>query len=401
MHFIIAAAMVLILRRYNSPGIFSWLAPLGVAAVFLRPGLRPEGLAVALTMAGYALLIYCRTAGFRCWTAFFFMFLGASTAPRTAFFSAALAGVGGWDWIRSAPGNKLRQLRFWALAGSGLAAAAVVFLVLIQFRLKEFVETFRLHSAGRIDDGTLYLLRGYLGTLDPAWIAILWLAFVVLCISIRRPTDNLSRMCYCLAVVFVLMGLKGVLGYGSSWFVIFILFLLGGSLVKRFTGMWGKILPWTVGLLLLMANSGTFIGAFGQLTGKIAQKPPENLETIRRLRSTPEQPLLLDGSVARYAFDYRLPAGCIDFEFAAPFPALMATATRLRDEDLFLLSPGTVETINGKGNCYFTIDWWNVFGVESWSQLKNPRQVYLIPARNLKRKAAAQTVDMSGATNPK
>jgi hypothetical protein len=401
MHFIIAAAMILILRRHNSPGIFSWLAPLGVAAVFLKPGLRPEAFAVALTMAGYALLNYCPTAGFRCWAAFFLMFLGASAAPRTAFFAAALAAMGGWEWISSAPGNKLSRLRFCALAGLGLAAAGLVFLVLIQFRLKEFLETFRLHYRGRIDHGTLYLLRNYLLNLGPAWIAILWLAFVVLCASIRRPVDNLSRVCYCLAGVFVLMGLRGVLGHASSWYVIFILFLLAGSLVKRFPGIWATILPWAVALVLLIANSPTLIGAFGQLTGKIDQKPPENLEAIRQLRSTPEQPLLVDGSVARYAFDYRLPAGCIDFEFAAPFPAFLATETKLRDGDLFLLGPEWAQEINGKGNCYFTVDWWNVFGVEYWRQFKNPHQVYLIPARNLQRKVAAQTVNMSGSAIPK
>ena len=397
MHFIIAAAMILVLKRHNSPRIVSWLAPLGVAAVFLKPGLRPEAFAVALTMSGYALLIYCRTAGFRCWTAFFLMFLGASAAPRTAPFAAALAAVGGWEWMRSAPGNKLSRFRLGVLAGLGLAAAGVVFLVLIQFRLAEFLETFRLHC-GRLDHGILRLWHDYLRDLETAWIAILWLAFAVLCASIRGPLDSLVRVCYCLAGVFVLMGLKGALGHGSSWYIIFILFLLAGSQIKRLPGRWGTALPCTIAFLLLMGNSTALIGAFGQLTGKIEQKPPENLQTLRQLRSTAENPLLLDTRVARYVFDYRLPAGCINFEFAAPFPAFMATDTKLRDEDLFLLGP---ETVLAKFHSP-PIDWWNVFGLQNWRQFKNPHQVYLIPARSvLQGEAAAQTVNIAGSTNPK
>ena len=391
MHFIISGAMLLILRRHSSPGIFSWLVPLGIAAVFLKPGLRPEPLAVALTMGGYALLIYCRTVGFRCWSALFLMFLGASAAPRTAPFAAALAAVGGWEWLRSVPGNKLIRLRFCALAGLGVAGAWLVFLVLIQFRLREFLKTFRVHCA-RIDYGTLPLLQNYLNNLESGWIAMLWLTLIVLCASIRGPVDNLRRICYCLVGVFAFMGLKGALGHGSSWYVIFVLFLLAGSLVKQFPGIWGKMLPWTVALLLLVANSRALSCAFGQLTHRIEQMPPESVETVRQLRPTAEQPLLLDNPVARYVFDYRLPAGCIDFEFAAPFPGSTATDTNLRDGDIFLLSPGTVLRI-GKGNCYFSIDWCNVLGVEYWRQVKNPREVYFIPARDLlHRQAAAHAV---------
>jgi hypothetical protein len=400
MHLIIAAAMILILKRHNSPAIFSWLAPLGVAAVFLKPGLRPEALAVALTMAGYTLLTYCRTAGLRCWIAFVLMSLGASAAPRTAPFSAALAAMGAWEWMRSAPENKSSRLRLCVLAGLALAVAGVVFLALIQFQLREFMETFHLHYT-RLEHGTLRLLYRYLRDLEPGVIGILWLAIVVLCASLQGPVDELSRVCYCLAGVLAFMAFTGALGHGSSWYVVFILFLMAGSLVKRIPAVWGTLLRWTVVFLLLMANSAALIGAFGQLTGKVEQRPPENLETIRQFRSTAEHPLVLDVAVARYAFDYRLPVGCFDFEFAAHFPAYTATDIKPRDGDIFLLSPGTALGINGKGNCFYTIEWWNVPGLENWSQLKYPHQVYVIPARDLLRtKTAAQTADMSGPSNP-
>ena len=400
MHFIIAAAMVLILRRHNSPRIFWWLAPLGVAAVYLKPGLRPEPLAVALTMAGYVLLIYCRTAGFRCWIAFFLMFLGASAAPRTAPFAAALAAVGGWEWLRSEPGNKLIRLRFCALAGLGLAATGVVFLALIQFRLKEFLETFRMHSQ-RLGGETLVLLHRYTRELESGWMVILWLTLIVLCASIRRPVDNLRRICYCVAGVFVFLGFAGALGHGSSWYVIFVLFLLAGHPVSRFTGMWRAMLPWTIAVLLLVANSRAFLGAFGQLTGRIEQTPPENVEAIRQMRPTAEQHLLLDNSVARYVFDYRVPAGYVNFEFAAPFPRLTAGDWKLQDDDLYLLGPEMTLSVNGRGGCYYTIEWWNAFGFGNTHQFKNPRQVYFVPARDLKGKATAQTVNLSGPAIPK
>ena len=233
-------------------------------------------------------------------------------------------------------------------------------------------------------------------------VPLLGLALVVLCASIRRPLDNPSHLCYCVAGVFAFMGLNGALGHGSSWYVIFVLFLLAGRLVTRFPDILGKMLPWTIMVLLLVADSTTLIGAFGQLTGKIDQKPPENLQTIRQLRSTAEQPLLLDASVARYAFDYRLPAGCIDFEFAAPFPGFMATDARLRDEDLYLLSPRTLEIINAREGRNYPIDWWNVFGSPKWRQFKYPHQIYFISARDfLQGNMTAQTIGMSGPTAAK
>ena len=294
--------------------------------------------------------------------------------------------------MRNAPANKSSRLRFCALAGLGLAGAGMVFLALIQFQLREFLEAFRMHSR-RLEHGTLDLLYRYLHDLEPGWVAILWLAFLVLCASIRRPMDNLSRLCYCVAGVFALMGLNGALGHGSSWYVIFVLLLLAGRLVRRFPDMLGKMLPWTIAVLLLVADSTALIGALGQLTGKIEQKPPENLESIRQSRSTEEQPLLLDASVARYAFDYRLPAGCIDFEFAAPFPGFTATDAKPRDGDLYLLSPGAVEGINAREGRYYPIDWWNAFGLLKCRQFKYPHQIYFISARNfLQGSVAAQTV---------
>ena len=145
MYFIIAATTIMIIRREGGPGILSWLVPWGVAAIFLKDGLRAEALAVALTMSGYALLLYCRHAGFRLWLSCFLIFLGTMTAERTAFFGAAFVLLAFWHWLKP-PADNASRLRFCAVSGSALAVAALLFMALIHFRLGEFYRTFHFHS---------------------------------------------------------------------------------------------------------------------------------------------------------------------------------------------------------------------------------------------------------------
>src|SRR5580704_5304679 len=59
LYFIAAIAAIAILRKHAAPVWLEWLAPLGVSTSLLATGLRSEPLAIALTMAGFALFECC------------------------------------------------------------------------------------------------------------------------------------------------------------------------------------------------------------------------------------------------------------------------------------------------------------------------------------------------------
>ncbi len=380
MYFIIAWMMIILLRRHGAGELFSWLAPWGVAAVFLKTGLRPEPFAAALMMAGYALLQHCRKAGFWLWVSFLLMFLGPMAAPRMTFFAAALVLVGGWQWMRQGPG-KSSWVQFWGVAALALGATVLIFLALIDFRLAEFTRTFHMHAT-RLSGNRLGLLHNFMNDLGTRWWPIFFLTVAVLCVSIRRASNDLKWLCYGLAATFVLAAPLGGLGPGSTWYIIFILFLLSSALVQKRPRMQGLVLEGAIVAVLLIANSTKLIETYGLATGKIEEKPPENREAILGLKSTEKHPVLVDPCVARYVFDYKLPVGYIDYGFSAPFPGFVATDTKLRENDIFLLGPSMVCGLNGMTGTDYPVEWWNVLGSKNWSQFRHPREAYVIPARD-------------------
>jgi hypothetical protein len=160
MYLLTALATMAVLRRHKAPVWLEFLVPLGVAAALLPIGLRPEPLAVALTMTGYAMIECGGCRSVPVFVAFFLMFLGGATAPRLTLFAGALALLAGFQlWQNStAPGWKRWQ---FGLCGLGaLLAAGLVFLVLIGFRPGEFLAAFHFH-AQRVGGSRLHLLKQY------------------------------------------------------------------------------------------------------------------------------------------------------------------------------------------------------------------------------------------------
>ena len=384
LYFIIAWMMIILLRRQEAPELFSWLAPWGVAAVFMKTGLRPEILAVALAMSGYVILIHSRKTGFCLWLAFWLMFLGATTAPRMSLFAATLALVGGWQWMNSTPAKGSRWLRFGAVAGLAAGATMLIFLILIGFHISEFTQTFRLHATrltvvdGRWVQFVNFMQGAFMGA---RWWPIFFLTSLLLCFAARFPADNPTRLCYWLAATCVVAGLTNSLGAGSSWCVMFILLLLAAVLVKKISRPPALALQLAIVLLLLVANSTKLLEAFGILTGKIDTQPPPNRAAILAMRSTKEHPLLVDVNVGRYVFDYKLPPGVVDFAFAARFPGVDATTTKLREEDTFVIGPNFVELLDMRRHTHHPVETWNVLGFKNWTYYRHPQQAFIIPAR--------------------
>lgn len=380
MYFIIAWMMIILLRRQQAPELLAWLAPWGVTAVFMKTGMRPELLAVALTMLGYVVLVYCRRIGFKLWLAYLLMFLGAATSPRTAIFAATLALAGGWQWLKQTDMKISSCLRLGALAGLALAATILIFLALIGFRLSEFMQTFRLHATRVSEGGPWKAFLFFIEFLGIKWLPLLLMTFLVLCFAWCRRADELTRLCYWLAAAFLFEGLTGVLGAGSSWYVIFILLLLTAALVKRISRGRALALQSAIIVLMVFANSSRLFEVFGILTGRIDTRPPANRAAVLAVRSTKENPVLVDPHVSRYVFDYKIPPGFIDFDFAAPFPGFAATTTKLREGDVFLLSPNGVQYLDLVTRYRHPADTWVILGFKNWTFYRNPRQAFIIPA---------------------
>jgi hypothetical protein len=214
------------------------------------------------------------------------------------------------------------------------------------------------------------------------WWPIFILTLVILWIAARHRTGDAGTVSFFLAAAFLGWGLLGGLSHGSSWCLVFIIFLLAAALANRIRRSRAVLLVGLIASVMIAANSALIVEQIGILTGNIQYRPPRNREEILALQSTPQHPLLVDASVARYVFDYRLPPGFIDYEFSAPFPAFVATDTKMRPEDTYLLGPGRVLLLNGDIHTTYPLEYWSPFRGRGPSYFKNPCEAFVIPARD-------------------
>ena len=173
----------------------------------------------------------------------------------------------------------------------------------------------------------------------------------------------------------------GALGHGGLWFFILMLFFTCATGMKMFRSGYA-VLPYlllTGGLLL--ASSRIMIYATGMLSNAIKADKGGDPHQVQALRSTSEHPVLIDSQTARYLFDYRIPAGFLDWSFSAPFPKALATDEALRPGDVYLIGPDSMEGFNVKYHLNLTIPKWNPFG-----SAKNfhvyPQQYYFLRAED-------------------
>jgi hypothetical protein len=383
MYFIIAWMMILLLKRQNAPGFILWLVPAGITAVFLKAGLRPEAFSVALSMVGYSMLDKSNKPGFAVWLSMLLLFLGAMAAPRTGFFALTMAAVGAWEHIKKTADKRKEFVRYGILAALAMLVTALIFCVLIRFRLGEFMETFHFH-AQRLNESRMGLLRKFMLDLGVRWYVIFAFTALVLCLSIRHLSDRYVRICYWLAATFAVAGLMRALGPGSGWYAIFILLALASRLLKNAGQYKAWMIKTALAALMVMANSSKAIEAFGLLTGKIDSLPPGNLEAIRTLKPDIANPLVVDPASCRYVFDYKLPPGIIDFEFAAPFPGYSATDTPLIPEEKFILGPIIIDMFNRQNVCTNRVEMWSVLGFTNWIYPRHQNQSLMISTGELK-----------------
>lgn len=382
-YFIIAAMTMLILRWHRAPQFFLWLVPLSITAFFLKAGFRPEGFAVAATLAGYALFLY---RGRNLWfagIAFALLFLGAISAPRNGIFAAVFLIASGWEQMKSVKTANERA-RYVAVAAAALLAVLFVFCAMIHFRLAEFYQTFHLHST-RLGGNKIFLFLIFIKYVGTRCIPIYLLAAFFVIASLRLHMGSAERLGCGLALAFVASGFMGGLTWGNGWYASLIAFLSGGAFFsKAGPAAWRRFAKPAMVLVFLMANLTLAIQTFGEFTGNIVVTAPENADEVRSMRSTPEHPVLVTEPVCRYVFDYKIPPGFVLFEFSAPFPGFNATDAPLKAKDTFVLGPGALNMMNDRLHTHFPVETWSAFGLKNFTEYKYPKEARVLRVPEIK-----------------
>lgn len=382
MYFISSVATIVILRRHGAPAWLAWLAPLAVSTSFLAVGLRPEPVSVALTMAGFAVFECGRKGPASVLPAFLLMVMGASAAPRLALFSAALILLAvNRLWVLPAS-QQPASVRLWASVFLGSLLAFFIFLVQIHFRFGEFWQSFHEH-AQRVGGRRINFLILFLNEnpfLTNAQFPLLLMLAGLMVFAWQRQRCELNRIVLVLAGVFPLVTLSGGLGAGTLWYIVLALLFYVAAMVKNQPELERKLKVVMV-LAICFANADMLTTMWGMIGGKIRNDRGPQAGVALEARSMPEHPVLVDSSVARYIFDYKLPAGLLDIQFAAPFPKSHIVG-EMRPGDIYLVGPPNIEVLKDATLLDVGLSNWVPFGLQNRHYFHYPCQVFMIPAED-------------------
>lgn len=370
-----------LLRRGKAPKLLELLVPLGVATATLPIGLRAEPLSIALTMAGLVVHAWLWRRDVAIFFGFLSMFLGALVAARVAPLSAAVALASFVQLWRSG----IPMGRLALLAGASGLLTVLGFCLMIDFRLAEFLHTFQFHAAGRTGGDKLGMLFAYLRLLNVTQLPLvgLWIVSLPLCFRLGSDDAGLIRIALFVSSVIVGLGFLGCLGQGMVWYMILSLFALTavhwghpGS-ARSMAGL-GAIVA-----VLLIAHSRTVFEIFGEVSGHIHRKTNPGQTPEAMPQPTPEHPVLIDATAARYVYEYRLPKGAIDWAFSAPFPKTLPSDVPLRPEDIYVVGPTSIYWLNTRLQLQLPLPKWTPIKVARWSFPKHPRLIEVINAKDL------------------
>jgi len=384
MYLLTAWATMAILRRHGVPAWLEFLVPLGVTASFLPFGLRAEPLAVALTMTGFAILEYGYSRIMPVFFAFLLMFLGGATAPRLTLYAGGLVLLAGFRMWQKATGSGWKRLSFCLPALGAISITLFIFLYMINFRLGEFWSVFHLHASYNVGGSRIgHLKMFFFRILGVTQLPIYFLGPVLLLIAGRRSRDEWFYRGIFLTLAFVLYALGGAVGIGTTWYA-FLVFLCGAASISKNASYSGRILS-AVGLslVLLLANSKALLNVVGIWSGEI-QEDQVGQAAAAQLRPAAGRSVLVDRAVARYVFDYKIPAGYVDFEFSAPFPGF-GVNDYFAVQDIYLVSPAAVDWLRFETqlDCP-SPPVWTPLGWSRWAFERHPCRTFIIPAETCK-----------------
>ena len=401
---VISIATIWILRRHGASVWLQWIVPLGVCFGVMPLGLRAEPMAVALAMTGFAITESEKASknGLLQWTGFFLLILGASAAPRVMVFVTALAIYAGYRlWAQA---SSVRERWNTVLRWFGAAAVAgFLFLLMIGFRVADFLRTFRFHAAGRISHDKVWVFKDYIFGLGYLQWPLLLMPLALVIWILRKPKDRLSWPALLLAMAAPLAFCTGGLGSGTTWWAFLVMLLLAGSAVKMMPLKTAIGLQVCVFLILAMVDRKIAGECVGIVSGHIKRDTGDELAEVKNIRPTPDHPVLLDAWVARYVYGYRLPEGMIDAEWSVKFPGAgpgsyavtKDSGPQLRKGDVYVVCDYMRHCLQTYTLLERTTDpVWNAFGLKQLSYDSYPCRVHVIPAEDCKdvRPGAAQRV---------
>ncbi len=338
LYFGISSLSIFAFRRLGVDLTFQSLVPLAVSGAFLEVGLRPEPLATVFFMAAVALTLGAVPAWWRTFFGSLFLVLSVLTAPRWLPFGVGFTAFSCLEYWRAGRENHMPLFRHFLAAVLGASFAGVILLLSIDFRVAEFWETFYAHAHERTaaQSKKIALQHFLLAVAGPYRWPLMLLTGLLLVGSFRQ-TSPVSRFSLFLAMAFPLAVMSSLLGHGSVWFLSFLLLLLGSAVAARASTTFSAVLRVMIVAVILLANASPIVDIGGRTMGVISTDKSANYDLALTYQPTPERPVLIDSASARYLYDYRLPSGCLDFQFAAKFPGIDATMAPLRREDVYVV----------------------------------------------------------------
>jgi hypothetical protein len=390
-YFALSSLSIVLLRKLGAGLGFQCLVPIAAAAAFLEVGLRPEVSATVFFMAGMAITTGVSPTRQRFFWGSFFIVFGIATAPRWVSFGAVFAAFLCWEWWRNTRQPSAALVSSLLSAGLGAALAGFVFLFAIEFRVIEFWQTFHVHARERTSaQSKLWVLDHFVFVrAGPSRWPLVLLAGWWLC---RRfpPATTVDRLAWCLAGAFPLAVMGGSLGHGATWFLALILLLLASQGATRSSSS-ARIWPWlTTAVVLVLANVRPIVEIVGGMTGAIVAEESANYPDAIALEPTPEHPLLIDSSSARYLYDYRLPDGCLDFEFAARFPGVDATMAPLRPSDVYIVGSLGMTRLAEQRWCPPQVRTVRPLGAFAGTIPAEPRRIFIVTGEECRERLRAQ-----------
>jgi hypothetical protein len=340
-------------------------------------------------MGGFALVECGLTGALPVLVAFLLMFLGGATAPRMTVFSAVFVLLAAYRLWQGSNAAGWRRWSFCIPGAAALALVCLVFLWLIDFHVGEFWRTFHYHMAGaahRAGGGKLALALYFLHQCRPKQWPLMLLAAGLMVFAFWKPKDRLAAIGLLIACAFPAVALIGGLGRATLWFVALMMFLLAASLIQRAPRFVSAAISLALWFAILLASKDDLFEAAGLVAGKIKTDPGEQRAAALALGPTPGHAMVVDTVAARYLYNYRLPPGAVNFEFASRFPNWLVIDSPLRDGDIYMVGPNGAEIL--RKETFLDIpkpaSRWMLFGSTRWSAEEYPCHISMISAENCK-----------------
>jgi hypothetical protein len=391
MYLITTVCSILVLRRHNAPRWAEWLVIPGIWAAFFNIGLRPEPLSAALLASAMAVL-ECISPRFSVIAiGYLLLALSPIAAPRTLPFALTIGLLSAWHLWTLEEGRG-RNILFGGIL-VGMSVAGLTFLVMIGFRVDEFMTTLLFHASRNTGPKLMLLQKFLFDILGIARLPVLVASIGATAFLVCFFKERLAQIGLVLALGFVIDAALGGLWHGTVWYAVLILIFGVAVICERTPRNLARCISLGAFLILLGANIRPVLGIIGTVSGQISSAPGEAFLEAANLRPTPKHPLVIDSITARYVYEYKIPPGSLDWSFSAPFPGFApisicqnrSFSTAIQAEfpgDIFVLGTDTVFALNSQTSLHQPVSTWSPLGNRWWFP-KRPRDVFIIPATSL------------------